>query len=791
MPPPEPKASPFSFRPRSTTVQSPMPRTSFRRVGAALASLGLVFICGTAFVAWLSLPPERATLRIKSLSAPVHVTLDAHGIPRIAAANEADAATALGYLHARDRLFQMDLMRRAASGRLSELAGRVALPLDRLARTLGEAEHAARAYSALPDDAKTLLTAYAAGVNAWIAQRGRFSALEFIALGAPEPWRPEDSLLWNETVSMWLSDNYRTELQRLDLAGKLPPARILALWPPQPNTAPPDSSMLVTQHANLQNLLNAIPAFPAPFTLPNEASNAWAVGATRSVTGAPLLAGDPHLALQFPSLWYLARIETPQTTLVGATGPGTPFFILGHNRHIAWTFTSAGVDTQDVFIETALPGGLYATPDGPRHFDTHVEHIHVSGAPDELLTVRRTRHGPVISDLGSLKDGPVLALEAAQFEVNSGVAGILALNRANSVAEAQAAAPLIEAPVQNLTVADGKTIALLTTGKVPIRRSGDGTSPVQGADDAHDWTGYAAGNSLPQFVGPQSGVVENANERTAPPDFPVFLGHDWHAPWRARRIHELLDARPKHSLDDFEAMQRDPVSVFARDVLPAFARLPRQQGAVGKAQSLLSNWDGTMADDLPQPLIFNAAIARFYEQVLQANHVPEADGGPLAGFSAWLLSSDGATWCDGDCIPILGRALTRAVNDLSQHDGTDPAAWRWGRAHQAVFSHPLLGNLPVISFLAQRRVTVPGDDSTLFRGGSGALGDTASRHGAAYRGIYDLADLDRSRFVVTPGQSGNILSPRAWDMLKLWAAGTTIPIGPSPDTLTGQIDINP
>jgi penicillin amidase len=717
--------------------------------------------------------------------------LDSHGIPRIAAATDADAASALGYLHARDRMFQMDLMRRAASGRLAELAGPAALPLDRLARTLGEAEHAARAYQSLPDDVKTLLQAYAAGVNAWIAQRGRFAALEFIVLGAPEPWRAEDSLLWNETVSMWLSENYHTELQRLDLAGKLPPDKVLALWPPQPNTAAPDSSTLATQHAALQNLLQALPMFPAPFTLPNEASNAWAVDGTRSGTGAPLLAGDPHLALQFPCLWYLARVETPRITLVGATAPGTPFFILGHNRHIAWSFTTAGVDTQDVFIETPLPGGLYATPDGPKPFDTHVERIPVRGAPTEVLTIRRTRHGPVISDLGGLKGGPVLAVEAAQFEVNSGVAGIWALNRAQSVAEAQAAAPLIETPVQNLTVADGKTIALITTGKVPVRRAGDGAAPVQGADGAHDWTGYVSGEALPHVVAPQSGVVENANERTAPPDFPVFLGHDWHAPWRALRIHQLLDAKPKHSLDDFEAMQRDDISVYARDILPSFATLPRQPGHVGQAQALLATWDGRMADDLPQPLIFNAAMDEFYGQVLDANHVKLKDAGPWAGFNAWVLSPEGAAWCGGDCKPVLGRALAQAVDELSHQYGADPAAWRWGEAHQAVFSHPLLGDTPLISSLAQRRVTVPGDDTTLFRGGSGALGDRASRHGAAFRGIYDLGNLDRSRFIIAPGQSGNILSPHAWDMLKLWAAGTTLPIDSSPDTVTGEIELQP
>jgi penicillin amidase len=752
----------------------------------------MVFLlCGAAFACWLTLPPVRMMLRIATLSAPVSITLDSHGIPRIRAANEADAATALGYLHARDRMFEMDLMRRAAAGRIAELAGAAALPIDRMARTLGELQHAQRAYAALPADTRALLVAYAAGVNAWIAQRGRFAAPEFLVLGAPEPWQPVQCLLWNETVSLWLSDNYHTELARLELAGTLPAEKIFQLWPPQPDTPAPDASTLPQKQGFLDRLLGVLPMFPDRFTLPDEASNAWAVDARHTATGAPLLAGDPHLALEFPSLWYLARIETPETTLVGATAPGVPFLIIGRNRHIAWTFTTAGVDSQDVFIETPLPGGMYATPDGPRPFETRREVIHVRGAPDALLIARSTRHGPVISDLRGKPGGPVLAVEMAGLELNGSAPGILALDRAGSVADAGAAAALMDSPVQNLTVADGQTIALFTTGKVPVRKSGDGSVPVAGADGLHDWTGYASGDALPHFVTPASGVVVNANERTAPANFPVFLSRDSFSHWRADRIHQLLDAKPIQSVADFEAMQRDDVSVFARKLLPVFAALPHEAGQVGQAQGLLARWDGTMADDLPQPLIFNAAVQLFVSQVLAAAHVPEKDSGPWDGFAAWLLGPDGGGWCGGDCKPALAKALRDSVSHLAQAYGGDPAGWRWGVAHKAVFSHPLLGDLPVVGEIASRRVTVPGDNTTLFRGGNGRLGDFEALHGAGYRGVYDLADLERSRFVVTPGQSGNIFSPHAWDMLKLWQAGATVTLPAAPDAVSATIGLSP
>ncbi len=766
-------------------------RTPFLRILRGLGALVVFLLCGVVFVCWLTLPPSRVTLRIPVLSAPVRITFDSHGVPRIAAANEADAATALGYVHARDRMFEMDLMRRAAAGRIAELAGARAVPIDKMARTLGEMQHAERAYAALPGDAKALLVAYAAGVNAWIAQRGRFAAPEFLLLGVPEPWRPVDSLLWNETVSLWLSYNYRTELARLDLAGKLPADRIYQLWPPQPDTPAPDAFALPQKQGMLDRLLRVLPVFPDRFTLPDEASNAWAVDAHHTGTGAPLLAGDPHLALNFPSLWYLARIETPETTLVGATAPGVPFLIIGRNHHIAWTFTTAGVDTEDVFIETPLPGGMYATPDGPKPFATRREVIHVRGAPDVVFFPRSTRHGPVISDLSDRPGGPVLAVEMAGLELNGSVPGILALNRATSVAAAGEAAPLLESPVQNLTVADGQGIALFTTGKVPVRRSGDGSAPVEGADGQHDWTGFVSGDALPHFVGPASGVVVNANERTAPADFPVFLGRDWPAPWRADRIHQLLDAKQVEGIGDFEAMQRDDVSVFAQRILPVFAALPRQGGQVGQAQALLAHWDGTMADGLPQPLIFNAAVQLFVSNVLAAAHVPQRDSGPWADFAAWLLGPDGGGWCGGDCKPALAKALRDSVAHLGQVYGGGPSGWRWGVAHKAVFAHPLLGELPVIGAIASRRVTVPGDDTTLFRGGNGSLGDFEALHGAGYRGVYDLADLERSRFVVTPGQSGNLFSSHAWDMLPLWQAGTTVSLPATPDSVSATIGLDP
>ena len=766
-----------------------------RWIGLVLA-VPLLLIGLAAATLWLTLAPSRSVAHVAGLTGPVEVTLDRWGIPRIQASTDSDAAAALGYLHARDRMFQMELMRRAASGRLAEIAGPRALRLDRMARTLGERQHAEQSYAALAPELKAVLVAYSAGVNAWILERGRLASPESLALGPPEPWIPVDCLLWSETVSLWLSDNFRTELARASLAGRVPPGKLLQLWPSEVDTPAPDSTAPPEPVPLMrQGMLDALPAFPDAFTLPSEASNAWAVDGRHTATGAPLLAGDPHLSLSYPSTWYLARIETPSGLLVGATAPGVPFLVIGHNARIAWTFTTTGIDTQDVFVETELPGGLYATPDGPRPFGTRREVIHVRGAADEVLTVRSTRHGPVIGDAGVPGD-PVLAVSMAQFKLGSPAPGLWALNHAASVADAGRAAAIMTAPMQNLTVADHDGIALFTTGQVPVRRAGDGSVPVAGADGRHDWTGFAGGEALPHIVHPASGTVENANERTAPPDFPVYLGRDFPAPIRARRIHELLAAKARFGLDDFEAMQRDDVSMLARDVLPVWRALPREAGVTGRAQAMLDGWDGTMAKDRAAPLIFNAAVQLFVKQVLAANHVPEVDSGPWGGFALSLIvpeagSQAAAAFCNGDCRPVLGRALHDASEDLATRFGADPAAWRWGSVHRAVFAHPLLGEVPVLGGLASRRIAVDGDDTTLFRGGNGTLGQFASLHGAAYRGVYDLADLERSRFVVAPGQSGNLLSAHAWDMLPLWAAGHMVTIAGTPDGISATVRLVP
>lgn len=787
------------MRDRRGQAICPAMRAILRFAGRLLAFVIVLVVFGAFFAAALvftSLPDAREELAIAELSAPVEITLDEHGIPRIAAQNERDAAVALGYLHARDRMFQMEAMRRGAQGRLAEIAGASALRLDRFSRTLGLARRAREDLDAIAPETRDLLQAYADGVNALIAARGRLAAPEFLLLGEPEPWEPEHSLLWGKVMGLWLSGSWRRDMDRARLAAAIPPERYRLLFPEDGSPGRLDLSA-----ASLGRVLAQVPVFGADAPLPSSASNAWAVTAARTTTGAPLLANDPHLGFQAPVIWYLARIELPDGRFrAGATAPGVPAVVIGRNESLAWGFTTTHSDTQDVFVERLVPEG-YATPDGPRPFEVREERIAVRGREEpEFLRVRETRHGPVISDLdpgAGLPADTVLAIAMANLAPGDTPAdGLLALNRATGVAEARAAAALLTSPPQNLIVADrGGRVAQYLVGRTPVRRSGDGAMPVPGWDGAGDWTGFVPFDAMAHVEDPPGGVVAAANSRPSPPEHPVFLGRDWYGDWRLRRIAELLGARPRHSPDSFAAMQNDAVSLLAREVLPTLRRVT-PGAASARAHALLRDWDGTMSEDAPQPLLFHAWLRAFRTAALRAGDAMAAEDVVGPEFLAFLLHPDGRgrAWCGGDaCAAILSSSLDEAVRDLSARYGGDPAAWRWGAAHVARFEHPLLRFVPGLGALTQLEIATPGDGETLSRGSFRDAGDTpfAHVHGAGLRAVFDLSDPDGALAMIGTGQSGHPLSDHWGDLLQRWRDGDVLRLGRVPGREAGRIRLTP
>ena len=421
--------------------------------------------------------------------------------------------------------------------------------------------------------------------------------------------------------------------------------------------------------------------------------------------------------------------------------------------------------------------------------------------------VRETRHGPVISDLdpeGVGEGGRVLAVAMANLAPDdTAAAGFLDLNRARTVAEGRAAAALITSPPQNVMMADSAGgIAVALAGLTPIRRAGNGTLPVPGADGAHDWIGWVPFEAMPHAANPPGGALANANNRVSPPGHPVFLGRDWFGDWRFRRIGEMLAARPRHDAPGFAAMQRDTVSLLARELVAApdaiLRKAPRPEGAAGTAHDLLLAWDGDIAADRPEPLLFNAWMRA-------ARRLALAEGGapPGAGRSEFLrrvLSPDGgsgaaARWCGGNCAALASRALREAVAELQPTEGPDPASWRWGRVHVARFEHPILRFVPLLGAWTRLEAPTGGDEQTVarggMRGGAGQIGPWQHVHGAGLRLVADLSDPDRTLAVIATGQSGHPLSAHWGDLLPAWRNGGTVALGRAPEGESGRFRLLP
>ncbi len=770
-------------------------RRVWRRLGWTLAVLlGLIVVGAGGCYLWLrgSLPRIDGEIRVEGLAAPVTVTRDQWAIPHIEAASLLDATFALGFVHAQDRLWQMEFQRRLGAGRLAEIAGAAALPTDRYMRTLGLYRRAEASLAHLAPATRAWLEAYAAGVNAYLATRSGPLPPEFLILGDHdvEPWKPADSLVWLRVMALDLSANYRDELLRARLAKRLSADQIADIWPDYPASAP----------ITLVELARALPADEMAAVLPPapegaKGSNAWVLAGSRTRTGAPLLANDPHLGLQAPGVWYLADLAMPELELAGATLPGVPGIVLGQNGSIAWGFTTTGSDTQDLFIERIDPAdpGRYLTPDGSAPFALRDEIIRVKGAAPVHLRVRETRHGPVLSDLlpdaeATFGAAQVVALAwTALTDDDRTAQALLGLNQARDWSSFVTAARDVGAPQQNILYADaGGHIGLIAPGRVPIRKAGDGRWPVPGWSGAYDWQGWIPFEALPQALDPKDGRLFNANNRIVPPDYPYLLTADWEAPYRARRLAELLDD-DHYDLGRFATIQGDQLSLLAEDLLPIMLQAEAASPEAATAMAELRAWDRVMRPDGRAPLLF-AAWYRELSRLIYADELGDlfrSFWGVRATFMERILTRR-PVWCDDrrtgpieTCAELSAKALPLALADLGRRLGSDQSAWHWGGLHPARMAHALLGDQPLLAWLFNIEIAI-GGDSTTVDVGHFLLRDEerpfASTHAASYRGLYDLADPDRSRFIAATGQSGNPLSRHYRDLTALWARNETVPM---------------
>lgn len=787
-----------------------------RWIGRILGGLVFIVIAATVIgVIWLrtSLPETEGRLALQGLSDEVTVIRDENDVPHIKAGSIEDAVFALGFLHAQDRLWQMEFQRRVGSGRLSEFAGKSTLSIDRFIRTIGVYGHAERSYRKLDEQTRRRLNAYVAGVNAYITSHDGAWPLEFVLTGiTPEPWAPADSMVWLKMMAWDLAKNWRDELLRARmLAAGITADQISDLWPDYDadgNVALPEIAGLGTDLDALARIygdtsFSTLLDQGATPPIDGIGSNNWVLSGAHTATGKPLLANDPHLGLGAPSLWYLAHLSAPGFDVIGATLPGLPSVMLGRTDSFAWGFTNTGPDTQDFVIErlTAPGADTYETPAGPAEFTTRSETIRVKGAEPESFTVRESRNGPIVTDVvnggGELTDRRhVLAFRwVALTDDDPTLRAAFAANTATDFASFREGLRDFYWPQQNIVFADTSgRIAYLAPARVPIRASGDGFLPSRGWTGEGDWTGWIPYDELPQLADPEDGRIVTANQRITPEGYPYFISREWTAPYRADRIDQMLDATDKHDTDSFRAIMGDTVSLMARQFMPLMMAGVRdaspEHPAAADALDLLKRWDGDMAADQAAPLIFSA----WYDVLLPRIAADELGDdlfddyrGHRTEFLEVALTRN-PVWCDDrrtteaeSCAVQISRALDDAIALLIRTQGDDMSAWTWGKAHPAVSENRVLSAVPVLKDVLAISHPIGGDPFTVNAqrwAADAAEGPQMFRstHGPGYRAIYDLADPQRSMFIQSTGQSGNPLSSGYDAFASRWTETRFIPM---------------
>jgi len=803
----------------------------------ALVVLGLVHYVRR------SLPVVDGEASVQGISAPIDIVRDADAIPHIVAANKADALFGLGYVHAQDRLWQMEFQRRIGHGRLSEIFGEATLPQDRFLRTVGFGRAARSAWAAMPEWAKGQVNAYVAGVNAFIAtHHGAKLPPEFTLLRfEPEPWSGPDVVVWVKMMAWDLSANYSFELLRHDLLRTVGPERMAQLLPPyahdglsivpgEPSEAGGSSESsgssassgaaglrsthatdpthsTYSPHSTWLNTLTLSLSKGEPgvanvllgsATYEGLGSNNWVVDGTLTASGKPLLANDPHLGTRLPSTWYLAHIKGGDFEVIGATLPGAPAVALGRNRFIAWGATNVAADVEDLYREHLDATGRQAEFRGAMEPVTVIpETITIKGAEAVRLDVRVTRHGPLISDainanppVRGIKPQPLdpIAFRWTGLDAEDAtLPSFLRLNEARNWPQFTDALHEFVTPSQNFVYADvDGHIGYYAPGHIPVRASGDGSSPAEGWTGDAEWTGWIPFNDLPHLYDPPDHMIVTANHRPAPASYRYHLGLEWPEPYRAQRVWDLLRAGEtrKFTPDDFARIQADTMSLHAKALVPALLAHAHPEAAPDRqAADTLRMWNFEAAGSSTAETIFEAWFLQLAPTLVGDELGPLTTDSYktrftyITRFVQSALSGTERGACDNakterreTCDEAITTALHAAVADLTLRLGSDQSRWRWDAVHHAMFPHQGLDAVKALRPLISRSVPNGGDWSTVNVGPVAADAPFEQRNVPGYREIIDLSPANDSRFLDAVGQSGHPLSPHYDDFLRDWHA---------------------
>ncbi len=748
-----------------------------------------------------ALPPVEGEVGVTGLSETVEVIRDRWGVPHISAQSLDDLFLAQGFVTASERLFQLDLVLRTANGRLASMFGDPMLALDRFARTVGWNRAGARIAAAYDGLSRRMVASYRAGVRAWLdAMPAAPVEYAVLALEPDVPTGDDAEAYWAAAVAYvaWgLSGNFDDELLRAEIADRLGWNVMRDLFPDQPAEAP---TVVAGKHDGRRSAFDLLrTATPRP---PGLGSNNWVVAGSRTITGKPLLANDPHLVVQMPSVWFECHLAAPGYEVAGVAFPFAPGIVVGHSPRHAWGLTNVGGDTQDLYLERLSDDGSAALYEGAwEPLTIHREEMEIRGRGEpEVLEVRETRHGPILDSYlvgvqhptvvqGGVKETYALRWVGSDHGILPST--LHGMATARTFEEFREALRGWHAAGQNVVYADvDGTIGYQCTGRYPIRRAGDGTMPVPGWTSDHEWDGFVPFEELPWSMDPPEGFLATANNRIHDDAYPHLIGRDFAPPFRARRIVELLTSSDRHSRETFAAMHADTVSIPARELLPLLLEVEPADERQKEALAQLIGWGGDLAADSTAACIFQVWSKRIAEEILApklgeelfvhyfARRVSsrafgaEVLGNVLAAPTAVWFGAEGRRPRDD----LLRRALDRALDELAGTLGEDMAAWRWGRLHRVIFAHPLAPIADHAELFTGGVAEKGGDATTIDQGAfePGARYEVAVL--ASWRQIVDLSDLDASVGVHTTGQSGHPASPHWNDFVTLWGKGEYHPL---------------
>jgi len=760
------------------------------------------------------------TIVLPGLQKTVDVIFDKWGVPHVFGGSDGDLVRALGYLHARDRLWQMDLVRRAASGRLSEIFGESQYESDVFQRVIGLERFAKSAIGQLDSNTRALLQAYADGVNAFIKSQPEYPTFEFRLIGYKmEPWKPEDIITLGRMTGWTLSSNWQDEILRYALIAERGNETGQALLPlhkdPGPYIIPPEekkygqgafnfpqspvrfASKEAKAYLRLVELNEKVRRNIGAIAGSEFASNSWVVSPKKSASGGAMLCNDPHLELLLPSVWHEAHLVGDNLNVTGVAFPGTPFIVLGHTPKSAWGATTTVADTQDLYVLTInkenekeyLFNGKWET------FTIVEEKIRVrkkGGVEEKIIKVRISRHGPVITDSipGLPSNMPPLALRWTGYEKSNEIRAIMGMAKSSSWTEFLDALKDLGVPVQNWVYANSNgDIGYIANGLLPIRAKSDGTLPVPGDDPAYEWQGFVPQDKLPQLTNPKSGFIATANNKVVPDsDYPYIVSRRYAAPYRAMRITEALGSKNKLNVQDMAALQMDNKTILGQRLVKYFIEAYEKKGdksnaKLAKAVDLLRKWDYFTPTDSVATLFFMES----YRQAFRLTFEDEISETLFESFreerGAWNNFDNGIesdfSFFDDRRTPgietrddILAKAMLAAVNNLSAEMGEEVGEWKWGQRHIILFNHPFGQVEALRKLLSFGPYEIAGARDTVNNGFfNWFVNPYVVWEGPSLRHIVDFGKMEDSRFTITVGQSGHRLSSHYADQVNDWLSG--------------------